>query len=124
MMSDTLRATLLSLKQISDKLSSLFSSIGNVPSGDTIYNKLDDISYDVKHIDVDTSDLSKQGNDPGATNTAIYHYLSTNVPTEEYMKQMYSAHFEKNNDGENSYTVVLPITATIDEEGNEIIVTI
>lgn len=88
---ENLRATLLSLKQISDRVKSLvltsvtkseaesakqeiLGAIGNIPEPDlsdvakesTITHGVQDIREDISHIQIDTSDLAKQG-----TNTSI-----------------------------------------------------
>ena len=44
------------------------------------------------------------------------------APTENYMKQMYSSRFEKNDDGKDTYTIVAPLTAVFVDHGYEITV--
>lgn len=55
-----------------------------------------------------------------------YNELLDNMPSEEAMKQRYSARFEQNNDGDDTYTCVLPLVAGVEagESDEEVIVTI
>lgn len=55
-----------------------------------------------------------------------YNELVDNMPSEEAMKQRYSARFEQNNDGDDTYTCVLPLVAGVEagESDEEVIVTI
>ena len=55
-----------------------------------------------------------------------YDALVENMPSEEAMKQRYSARFEQNNDGDDTYTCVLPLVAGVEagESDEEVIVTI
>ena len=68
---------------------------------------------------IDFSNVAKQGSNPNATNTAIL----AAIPSEEVMKQLYAGRAEKNNDGDNTYTIVIPYTAKVIEtpDGNQII---
>ena len=43
-----------------------------------------------------------------------YNELVNNMPSEEAMKQRYSARFEQNNDGANTYSLVLPLVAGVE----------
>jgi hypothetical protein len=98
---ENLRATLLSLKQISDRVKSLIltsvtkseaesakqeilGAIGNIPEPDlstiakedTLVTGISDLKDSIDAIEFDTSDLAKQGGDSGATNTAIYENVN------------------------------------------------
>lgn len=55
-----------------------------------------------------------------------YNALVESIPSAEELKQRYSARFEKNNDGEDTYTCVLPLVAGVEagESESEVIVTI
>lgn len=55
-----------------------------------------------------------------------YNELVNNMPSEEAMKQRYSARFEQNNDGDETYTCVLPLVAGVEAGATdaEVIVTI
>ena len=64
-------------------------------------------------VEIDLSSIAKQGENPDATNTAIYELLLPQV------KKAYSVRFEKNDDNINTYTMVLPLVAGI--EGTTII---
>jgi hypothetical protein len=59
--------------------------------------------------DIDTSTLAKQGENQEATNTAILEAVSNIVDT----KNLYSVRFESNDDGPNTYTMVLPVVAGV-----------
>lgn len=73
----------------------------NVPvilAGDELFVKL-----------YDTTELAQQGDNPDATNTAILEAVSNIVDT----KNLYSVRFESNDDGPNTYTMVLPVVAGV-----------
>lgn len=55
-----------------------------------------------------------------------YDALVENMPSEEALKQRYNARFEQNNDGDETYTCVLPLIAGIEagESEAEVIVTL
>lgn len=59
--------------------------------------------------EIDTSALAKQGENKDATNTAILEAVSNIVDT----KNLYSVRFESNDDGPNTYTMVLPVVAGV-----------
>jgi hypothetical protein len=42
-----------------------------------------------------------------------YHELSSKVGGIPDLKNIYSARFEKNNDGENTYSMILPLVAGV-----------
>lgn len=53
--------------------------------------------------------VAKQGENADATNTAILKAVSAIVDT----KNLYSVRFESNDDGPNTYTMVLPVVAGV-----------
>lgn len=55
-----------------------------------------------------------------------YNALVENMPSAEAMKMQYSARFEENNDGDDTYTCVLPLVAGVEagESEDEVIMTI
>lgn len=53
--------------------------------------------------------VAKQGENVDATNTAILEAVSAIVDT----KNLYSVRFESNDDGPNTYTMVLPVVAGV-----------
>ena len=65
----------------------ILGTIGNIPEPDlseiakesTITQGVQDIREDISHIQIDTSDLAKQGTNTGATNTNIYERLGNMV---------------------------------------------
>lgn len=57
--------------------------------------------------EIDTTELAKQGENQEATNSAILKAVSTISDT----KNLYSARFDKNDDGIETYTMVLPIVS-------------
>ena len=57
---------------------------------------------------------------------AAYDELVENMPSEEALKQRYSARFEENEDGSDTYTMVLPLVAGVEAgiNPNEVTITI
>lgn len=55
-----------------------------------------------------------------------YDALVENVPSAEELKQRYNTRFEQNNDGDETYTCVLPLVAGVEagESEAEVIVTL
>lgn len=55
-----------------------------------------------------------------------YDALVENMPSEEALKERYNARFEENEDGDDTYTLVLPLVAGVEagESEAEVIVTI
>lgn len=45
-------------------------------------------------------------------------------PSSQHEHEAYTVRFEENNDGTNTYTMVLPLTAEIVETGNSVTVTL
>lgn len=80
-----------------DDLSSVASKVEEVG------NKIDNI----KLPEIDTTELAKQGENQEATNTAIYEAVK-NIPD---LSLLYAARAEKNDDGVNTYSIILPVTA-------------
>ena len=66
-------------------------------------------------IDVLDSNVAKQGENQEATNSAIYDAVK-HLPD---LSLLYAARAEKNNDGENTYSIILPVSAKamIDNNG-------
>lgn len=69
-----------------------------------VSSKLDNLD-----VDIDLSQIAKQGENTEATNTAILEAVSNIVDT----KNLYSVRFESNDDGPNTYTMVLPVVAGV-----------
>ena len=59
--------------------------------------------------EVDLSEVAKQGENTEATNTAIL----AEIKAINDLKNIYSVRFEQNQDGDNTYTMVLPLVAGI-----------
>lgn len=76
----------------------------------TLADKIDNI----KLPEIDTSALAKQGDNPDATNAAIYNAVK-NLPD---LSLLYAARAEKNDDGVNTYSIVLPVTAKVTYDDN------
>lgn len=98
-LTEILRATILSLKQISDRLKAIVRELG-IFSGEldniedrvsltahqeTLTQGIADIREDISNIDLDTSDLAKQGSNAEATNTAIYAHIGDVGEVLEYI---------------------------------------
>lgn len=79
-----------------------------------IQSKIDNI----KLPEIDTTELAKQGENQEATNSKILEEVQK-IPN---LKNIYSARFEKNDDGEDTYSMVLPIVAGViaNEDGETV----
>lgn len=55
-----------------------------------------------------------------------YNELVNNMPSEAALKQRYNARFERNDDGANTFSLVLPLVAGVEEgvSPNEVTITI
>jgi hypothetical protein len=62
----------------------------------------------------DTTELAKQGDNPEATNSKIYDAVKA-IPD---LSLLYAARAEKNDDGVNTYSIVLPVTAKVTYDDN------
>ena len=76
----------------------------------TLAGKIDSI----KLPEIDTTELAKQGENQEATNTAIFNAVKS-IPD---LSLLYSARAEKNNDGENTYSIILPVSAKVTYDDN------
>lgn len=73
-------------------------------------NKMDSLEDSVSEVETKIDEqVAKQGDNTEATNTAIL----AEIKAINDLKNIYSARFEKNDDGDNTYTMVLPIVAGI-----------
>lgn len=73
-------------------------------------NKLDSLEDSVSGVETKIDEqVAKQGENSDATNTAIL----AEIKAINDLKNIYSARFEKNDDGDNTYTMVLPLVAGI-----------
>lgn len=72
----------------------------------------------IKLPEIDTTELAKQGENKNATNSKIYDAVK-GIPD---LSLLYSARFEKNDDGEDTYSMVLPIVAGViaNEDGETV----
>ena len=73
---------------------------------------LQEVKQAVENIElpeIDTSAIAKQGENTEATNTAIL----AEIKAINDLKNIYSVRFEQNQDGDNTYTMVLPLVAGI-----------
>ena len=73
---------------------------------------LQEVKIAVENIElpeIDTSAIAKQGENAEATNTAIL----AEIKAINDLKNIYSVRFEQNQDGDNTYTMVLPLVAGI-----------
>lgn len=73
-------------------------------------------STDQLTIEIDKGDsvTTIKGDDPEATNTAIYNAVKS-IPD---LSLLYAARAEKNDDGENTYSIILPVTAKVTYDNN------
>lgn len=80
-------------------------------------NKMDSLEDSVSEVETKIDEqVAKQGENTEATNTAIL----AEIKAINDLKNTYSARFEQNQDGDNTYTMVLPLVAGI-ENGTIII---
>ena len=87
-----------------DDLSSVESKVEEVG------NKIDNIQLP----EIDTTELAKQGENQEATNTAIFNAVKS-LPD---LSLLYAARAEKNDDGVNTYSIVLPVIAKVTYDNN------
>jgi hypothetical protein len=112
--------------KVQDESAAIQSKIDNIqlPEIDTtelakettlnaVSNKLDNLN-----VEVDLSSVAKQGENQEATNSKILEEVQK-IPN---LKNIYSARFEKNDDGEDTYSMVLPIVAGViaNEDGETV----
>ena len=74
----------------------------------------DRIADQLQLPEIDTTKLAKQGENQEATNTAIYNAVKS-IPD---LSLLYAARAEKNNDGENTYSIILPVSAKVTYDDN------
>ena len=73
-------------------------------------NKMDSLEDSVSGVETKIDEqVAKQGENTEATNTAIL----AEIKAINDLKNIYSVRFEQNQDGDNTYTMVLPIVAGI-----------
>lgn len=73
-------------------------------------NKLDSLEESVSKVETKIDEqVAKQGDNTEATNTVIL----AEIKAINDLKNIYSARFEQNQDGDNTYTMVLPLVAGI-----------
>lgn len=85
-----------------------------IKESETIQNAI----RSIKLPDIDTAELAKQGENKNATNSKILEEIQK-IPD---LKNIYSVRFEKNDDGEDTYSMVLPIVAGVvaNEDGETV----
>ena len=93
-----------------NQLPALVDKIDNIDLT-PIENKVDEgvSTLSTKIDNIDLSSVAKQGENTGATNTAIL----AEIKAINDLKNIYSVRFEQNQDGDNTYTMVLPLVAGI-----------
>lgn len=70
---------------------------------------IESLAIQTKIDNIDLSSVAKQGENTEATNTAIL----AEIKAINDLKNIYSVRFEQNQDGDNTYTMVLPLVAGI-----------
>lgn len=77
-----------------------------------------EIAAQLQLPEIDTTELAKQGENQEATNSKILEEVAK-IPD---LSLLYSARFEKNDDGEDTYSMVLPIVAGViaNEDGETV----
>jgi hypothetical protein len=74
----------------------------------------DRLAEKLQFPEIDTTELAKQGDNPEATNSKIYDAVK-GIPD---LSLLYAARAEKNDDGVNTYSIVLPVTAKVTYDDN------
>lgn len=74
----------------------------------------DRIADQLQLPEIDTTELAKQGENQEATNSKIYDAVKS-IPD---LSLLYAARAEKNDDGVNTYSIVLPVTAKVTYDDN------
>ena len=100
-----------------EKLRTLQESYDAV--ADAVENQLPALADKIDNIklpEIDTTELAKQGDNPEATNSKIYDAVKA-IPD---LSLLYAARAEKNDDGVNTYSIVLPVTAKVIYDNNEV----
>lgn len=91
---------------------------------DLDYNRVQSmIDEAVGDVKIDTTELAKQGDNPDATNSKILEEtlkVSDAVKGIPDLSLLYAARAEKNDDGVNTYSIVLPVTAKVTYDNNGI----
>ena len=92
-------------------LTTLEQAVAETAKDTTLNNAKTEIITAVNNAkpEIDTSAIAKQGENTGATNTAIL----AEIKAINDLKNIYSVRFEQNQDGDNTYTMVLPLVAGI-----------
>lgn len=100
----------LNQHDLEDVVNTLSDKIDNIDLT-PIENKVDEgvSTLSTKIDNIDLSSVAKQGENTEATNTAIL----AEIKAINDLKNIYSVRFEQNQDGDNTYTMVLPIVAGI-----------
>lgn len=83
--------------------------------GDSLQEESQAIQAKIDNIqlpNIDTTELAKQGENPEATNSKILEEVGK-IPN---IARLYTAYAVKNDDGENTYSIVLPVSADIINE--------
>ena len=97
---------MIQTQQELERLKTLQESYNDLSEGMSVLaDKIDNI----KLPEIDTTELAKQGENAEATNTAIL----AEIKAINDLKNIYSVRFEQNQDGDNTYTMVLPLVAGI-----------
>lgn len=92
-------------------LTQLEQAVAETAKDTTLNSAKDEIITAVNNAkpEIDTSAIAKQGENAEATNTAIL----AEIKAINDLKNIYSVRFEQSQDGDNTYTMVLPLVAGI-----------
>lgn len=106
-------------KSIKDKIDSIVfptTDLSSVAKETTLNSAKAEIITAIENAkpEIDTSELAKQGENPEATMSAVYEAVKS-LPD---LSLLYAARAEKNDDGENTYSIILPVTAKVTYDNN------
>lgn len=98
------------LSSVESKVEEVGSKIDNIDPT-LIENKVDEgvSTLSTKIDNIDLSSVAKQGENTGATNTAILAEIKAITD----LKNIYSVRFEQNSDGDNTWTMVMPVVSGV-----------
>jgi hypothetical protein len=83
----------------------------------SVESKVEEVGKKIGNIklpEIDTTELAKQGENQEATMSKVYDAVKS-IPD---LSLLYAARAEKNDDGVNTYSIVLPVTAKVTYDDN------
>ena len=106
----------IDLSSIENKVEEVKQAVNNIDLS-PIETKVDEgvATLSTKIDNIDLSSVAKQGENPEATNSKILEEIGK-IPN---IARLYTAYAVKNDDGENTYSIVLPVSSDAIDNGDE-----